>query len=436
LATIILATIMRHALRFLVLASLAQWLTSSSFAQITNFCPAQPNSTGAPAILAGSFGSGIGSGLHLEVSGGVPNEFGYFLVGDEATPAVAMGNGLLCLNGTATSHLYRYNVALGSDSFSVGRFDSAGMLQNLSNTSSTGTGFDVPATIPNFLPIAITMGSTWHFQCWYRDTVAAPGISNFSNGISVTFLPPGTPIAGMVAIPAGTFAMGSNAAAGVPYFGDAVTQPVHSVTILNSFWMGQHEVTQAEYLALMGTNPSNWIGNLAYPVETVNWGEARAYCAALTVQQMALGNVPAGYEYRLPTSAEWEYACRAGTTTEFSTGPELLCSEASFYYSFHTLSNCNNPTATVPVESYAPNAWGLYDMHGNVWEWCLDSFAAYSAAAEIDPLVTGGANRTLRGGSWDLESNWCRSAYRITADPVLRDPYSGFRVVLAPIRIP
>ncbi|MCP3881584.1 MAG: formylglycine-generating enzyme family protein, partial [Sulfitobacter sp.] len=196
--------------------------------------------------------------------------------------------------------------------------------------------------------------------------------SNFSNGLSVTFpLPPIVPIAGMVSIPAGSFDMGSNAASN--------EQPVHTVTISEAFWMGEHEVTQAEYQALMGSNPSSFSGpNL--PVETVSWNDARAYCTALTAQEMAAGNLATGYEYRLPTEAEWEYACRAGTTTDFNVGPDLFCADARFYYSSDSSSYCG-VSSTIDVGSYSANAFGLYDMHGNVYEWCLDSYASYGAGA-------------------------------------------------------
>ncbi|MCP3882560.1 MAG: formylglycine-generating enzyme family protein, partial [Sulfitobacter sp.] len=187
------------------------------------------------------------------------------------------------------------------------------------------------------------------------------------------------PVAGMVSIPAGSFDMGSNAASGTPYYNNANQQPVHTVTISQDFWMGEHEVTQAEYQALMGSNPSGFSGpNL--PVEQVSWHDARAYCTALTAQEMAAGNLPTGYEYRLPTEAEWEYACRAGTTTEFNVGPDLLCADAHFSYSSHSSSYCG-VSSTIDVGSYSANAFGLYDMHGNVYEWCLDSYASYGAGA-------------------------------------------------------
>ena len=243
--------------------------------------------------------------------------------------------------------------------------------------------------------------------------------------------------AGFVAIQPGTFQMGSNAANGYPYYNENgwSPQPVHAVTISYPFWMGAKEVTQAQYSALMGTNPSYHGGNPNFPVEQVTWFNARAYCAALTAQQAALGTVPAGYEYRLPTEAEWEYACRAGTTTEFNTGASLFCSDARFSYSNHSNSSCGSGSP-VSVGSYAPNAWGLYDMHGNVWEWCLDSVANYPAGAVTDPFVSGGPYRVIRGGSWYNNSYSCRSAFRGHSDPGGAYYNVGFRVVLAPVLVP
>jgi formylglycine-generating enzyme required for sulfatase activity len=166
----------------------------------------------------------------------------------------------------------------------------------------------------------------------------------------------------------------------------------------------------------------------------VTWFDARAYCAALTAQNA--GSLPAGYEYRLPTEAEWEYACRAGTTTEFHYGAELLCSKARFWFSYHSNANCPNPFGTVAVGRYVPNAFGLFDMHGNVWEWCLDSFARYSGQAVTDPFVTGGSDRVLRGGSWRDDSGRCRSARRNFFNQGFELSRIGFRFVLAPVLVP
>jgi formylglycine-generating enzyme required for sulfatase activity len=285
-------------------------------------------------------------------------------------------------------------------------------------------------------------GDTVFVQSWYRDP-SAPKTSNLSNALELTLrnpapLPCVTPVPELVVIPAGTFVMGSDAATGAPYFNGPKQKPAHPVTISYCFWMGATEVTQAQYASLMGTNPSFFPG-ANNPVERVTWFDAQTYCAALTAQQATLGNVPAGYQYRLPTEAEWEYACRAGTTTEFHYGPSLACNQALFAYSYDLTppASCQNPTGTVPVGSYAPNAWGLYDMHGNVVEWCLDTYASYSAGAVTDPFVTGGVYRVFRGGAWFYESNLCRSSVRSSFSvPINSSNGLGFRVVLAPVLVP
>jgi formylglycine-generating enzyme required for sulfatase activity/PKD repeat protein len=225
-----------------------------------------------------------------------------------------------------------------------------------------------------------------------------------------------------------------------PYFNQAVAQPVHSVTISRPFWIGRFEVTQAQYQAVMGSNPSFFQGpsypNAAQrPVEQVTWNNAVAYCTALTASEQAAGRVPAGYVYRLPTEAEWEYCCRAGTTTEFHFGPTLVCGQANFGFSYHSNTNCSiNQTAV--VGSYPPNAWGLHDMHGNVWEWCQDAWdfsANYPSGPVTDPVVACCPFRVVRGGSWFFDSNFCRSAFRYSSDPAGTLFDFGFRVVLASV---
>ena len=156
---------------------------------VTPFCgPANANSTGGPAVLTGMTGTGIGSGLHLEVSGGPDMEFGYFLVGTttQTMPPIPISNGLLCLSVTGGSVFGRYNVS-GGPLNSIGAFDATGVFQNLVGTSTVGSGFDVPNTIPIPGNPMIMAGDTWHFQLWYRDTPQGVGNSNLSNGVSVTF---------------------------------------------------------------------------------------------------------------------------------------------------------------------------------------------------------------------------------------------------------
>ncbi|QDU86000.1 Serine/threonine-protein kinase pkn1 [Planctomycetes bacterium Pla163] len=187
----------------------------------------------------------------------------------------------------------------------------------------------------------------------------------------------------------------------------------------------------------MGSNPSDFPG-ANRPVERVSWSDAVAYCQALTAQESALGNVPAGYEYRLPTEAEWEHACRAGITTEFNLGSTLFCDDAWIFFSQHSNSFCGIAIdfGSTDVGSFPPNLWGLVDMHGNVSEWCLDSFASYPVGPVTDPFVTGGPARVQRGGGWQSPSYVCRSASRVGNAPGSTNATVGFRVVLAPILVP
>ena len=264
------------------------------------------------------------------------------------------------------------------------------------------------------------------------------------NDVALTVVDGPSAALDMVAIAPGTYQQGSSVTplSVAPYYNQGVFQPVRPVTISRPFWIGRFEVTQAQYQAVMGSNPSLFQGpsypNAAQrPVEQVTWNDAVAYCAAVTASEQAAGRVPAGYVYRLPTEAEWEYCCRAGTTTEFHTGASLVCSQAKFRFSNHGNSFCTtNPSQTAVVGGYLSNAWGLHDLHGNVWEWCLDAWdtwSNYAGGAATDPFVANGPYRILRGGGYSTSSHFCRSAYRIGEDPTFVYDVFGFRVVLAPI---
>jgi len=167
----------------------------------------------------------------------------------------------------------------------------------------------------------------------------------------------------MVFIPPGTFRMGSltNEEGRFPDEG-----PQTATTISRGFWMGKYEVTQAEYLAVTGTNPSYFIGDPNRPVEQVTWFDAKNYCGQLTQREQAAGRIPTNCLYRLPTEAEWEYACRAWTSTRFSYGDDPSYTNLTNYAWYYD----NFGGTTHPVGQKLPNPWGLYDVHGNVFEWC------------------------------------------------------------------
>jgi formylglycine-generating enzyme required for sulfatase activity len=240
----------------------------------------------------------------------------------------------------------------------------------------------------------------------------------------------------MVLIPSGTFQMGNTGT----YSGNSNEKPVHSVTISRDFLMSKYEVTQKKYEEVMGTNPSSFKGD-KLPVETVSWYEAVDFCNKLSekegLQPCYSGSSDAivcdwnANGYRLPTEAEWEYACKAGSTTDFYNG-NLIYPDYSpldpnldnigWYY-----GNSGNTTKEVGLKT--PNNFGLYDMSGNVWEWCWDWYSSYTNTAVTDPTgPTGGSYRVSRGGSWLNNANRCRSAYR-NDTPELRDYRLGFRVV-------
>jgi formylglycine-generating enzyme required for sulfatase activity len=192
--------------------------------------------------------------------------------------------------------------------------------------------------------------------------------------------------------------------------------------------MSRYEIMQREYLAVLGGNPSYCSGDLDRPVESVSWSEAKDYCAGLTAQERRAGRLPAGYVYRLPTEAEWEYACRAGTTNRFSHGDDPDYSGLAQYAWYGRLGG----NTTHPVGEKRPNAWGLYDMHGNVGEWCLDWDGAYRGGSVTDPAPSAGSGPVARGGGWQYPGRSCRSAFRDGFYPGFKSDYLGFRPVLAP----
>ncbi len=225
----------------------------------------------------------------------------------------------------------------------------------------------------------------------------------------------------LVLIPAGEFMMGSPSTER-KRDSDEVHQ--RKVRITKPFYIGKYEVTQSEYEAVMGKNPSRLKG-ANNPADSVSWNDAVEFCKKLSWKE--------GITYRLPTEAEWEYACRAGTTTAFHYGDSLSSEQANFdgKYPYGGAKKGPRREKTMPVGSFRPNAWGLHDMHGNVWEWCSDWYDKkyYSNSGVNDPEGPGsGKYRVLRGGSWDYSGWYCRSAQRVRIDKSYRDNNFAFRV--------
>ena len=254
----------------------------------------------------------------------------------------------------------------------------------------------------------------------------------------------------LVLIPKGTFMMGSP-----PDEKDSEEdERRHEVTISRDYHLGMHEVTQAQYKKIMGKNPSKFQGDAVaerhpetnrvvkevdsanHPVEQVSWEDAVEFCQRLSALPE---EKKAGRVYRLPTEAEWEYACRAGTKTAYSFGSQLNGRQANCDGTVPYGTDSEGPylEKTTPVGKYQANAWGLYDMHGNVWEWCADWYGEYPKGSATDPRgPEDGSHRVIRGGSWYNGAVICRSAYRFRLDPSLRISFLGFRVALSSSGIP
>lgn len=223
----------------------------------------------------------------------------------------------------------------------------------------------------------------------------------------------------LIWVKAGTFTMGSSAEEGSR---NKAEGPQTRVTLTRGFWLGKTEVTQEQYEALMGTNPSTFekVGKEA-PVEGVSWIDAMAFCEKLNERERAAGRMPAGYAYTLPTEAQWEYAYRAGTTSEYPGDPNAMA--------WH---NNNSGETTHPVALKRPNAWGFYDMGGNVLEWTYDWYGDYRGGSVTDPKgPRRGYYRTARGGSWRMEARVGRSAARSGGSEARQDYTIGFRLALS-----
>jgi formylglycine-generating enzyme required for sulfatase activity len=230
----------------------------------------------------------------------------------------------------------------------------------------------------------------------------------------------------MLWCPPGTFTMGSP----IDEAGRLTNETEHNVSLTRGFYLAKYEVTQAQYEAVMtgvtgdrNATPSNWHGNPNRPVEKVSWNDAQVFLTRLNDQQV--GNLPAGWSYVLPTESQWEYACRAGTTTRFSWGDSIASTNANYSSSGYL--------QTRDVELYAANPWGFFDMHGNVWEWVNDRYAHTYPTDNpvIDPIgPTSVSYHVRRGGSWNYDGAYLRSAKRGYGSPGDRYPYLGFRVSL------
>ena len=228
-------------------------------------------------------------------------------------------------------------------------------------------------------------------------------------------------------IPEGEFMMGSPDSEKERYSDEG---PKHRVCV-DGFWMGKYQITQGQWQAVMGENPSGFKSGDNYPVENVNWDYAQAFIGKLNKRGKA--------QFRLPTEAEWEYACRAGTTTPFYFGSTISSDTQVNYDGNYPYGNGLEDIyreKTTPVGSFPANTFGLYDMHGNVWEWCQDwydgGFYASEEATQRNPICKNSKSgyRVLRGGSWSNCAKFTRSALRFRNAPVIRYLNLGARLVV------
>jgi formylglycine-generating enzyme required for sulfatase activity len=317
-----------------------------------------------------------------------------------------------------------------------------------SNTVDDYDGTEIPgATSKTYTPPTTNYGTIYYYVIVTNTNNAAPGANKIVKTESETAMV-SVSIVKMVSIPAGTFSMGQTGITGAI--------PVHSVTLTSGFYMSKYPVTQEQYQVVIGTNPSGFNSAVAeesgtpgkLPVEKVNWYDALVFCNKLSMIEglsptysingrtdpdewgtsglawNAVVIVADSNGYRLPTEAQWEYACRAGTTTVYNTGDEIT--DTTGWY------NSNSASKTHEVGKKSANAFGLYDMHGNVWEWCWDGGRSYSSNAQTDPMgasASEGTDRAIRGGSWQYAGQNFSSAFRGSGYLAYRANDVGFRLV-------
>lgn len=235
----------------------------------------------------------------------------------------------------------------------------------------------------------------------------------------------------LIWIEPGTYTMGSflSAMMNNSFFPIKVQNiPQHDVTLTKEYWLGKYEVTQGQYETIMGKNPSHFKG-ADLPVDSVSWFDAREFCKKLTAIEKEAGRLPEGYEYSLPTEAQWEYGCRVGVTRELE---ELLGGDE---YNGDFWFDLNSNNKSHPVGQLRPNVWGLYDMSGNVWEWCLDLYDKdhNKGNPKIDPKGPETSSfRAYRGGGWFSSFMNCRCVSRRNNSPGYQNIDLGFRVALVP----
>ena len=259
-----------------------------------------------------------------------------------------------------------------------------------------------------------------------------PGGPSYKLGDTKEFTLPGGVKHTLIWCPPGTFTMGSP----TEDVGHRDNENQVEVTLTKGFWLGQTVVTQAMWTAVMKTTPWIEYGNeSSYKVGTnspavyVNHIAATAFCEMLSKLQLTAKRLPTGWKYAIPTEAQWEYACRAGTTTAYSYGDDI--GQLRQYARFEKNANNIGEKYAHPVAQKKPNPWGLFDMHGNVWEWCVDWYGDQRVGGTNPAGPASGSDRMMRGGSWFHSAEGCRSASRRKCDPSYRLYFLGFRLCLS-----
>lgn len=262
---------------------------------------------------------------------------------------------------------------------------------------------------PHLHPLAVAaFAAMLVFAGYVRGAVPATGANHTVPDLAIE----------LIWIKPGSFRMGSSPDEAHRHKAEG---PAQMVTLSKGFWLGKTEVTQSQYEAFIGSNPSRFVesGKNA-PVDRVSWLGATEFCRKLTERERAAGRLPEGYRYTLPTEAQWEYAYRAGTTEDYPGNPDAM-----------GWFDQNSSEKTHPVAQKEPNAWGFYDMGGNILEWCADWFGDYPHGVRADPAgPASGHFRIARGGSWRMPIHVTRSAARGGGSPARIDYTLGFRLAL------
>ena len=285
-----------------------------------------------------------------------------------------------------------------------------------SNLQITLTRESVGAGIVNQQQSENQQSSNTYVASSSNNSSGFPSVASGSNAISIP-VKDGISIE-MVKVEAGTFMMGATSEMKDSYDDpDSDEKPVHQVTLTNDYYMGKYEVTQALWQAVMGSNPSNFKGD-NLPVEKVSWNDCQEFISKL--------NSLTGRKFRLPTEAEWEYAARGGKKRRgYQYSGSSNITDVAWY-------DGNSGSKTHPVGTKQANELGIYDMTGNVWEWCQDWYGSYSSSSQTNPTgAVSGAHRVYRGGSWDFYAGRCRLSYRRYGTPDYRNSILGLRLALS-----